>query len=79
MLKQIHIMHEYASIHPSIINNSTRITITMMIIVITIIHTCIDPDDSVGELMRVDMMQEIESLAGYGVGYFHLLLSLILF
>lgn len=51
---------------------------TMKIIVITVIHTCIDPDDSVGELMWVDMMQEIESLAGYGVGYFHLLLSLVL-
>lgn len=70
-----YIVREYASIHPSII------IITVIIIIIiqqSTIHTCIDPDDSVGELMRVDMMQEVESLAGYGVGYFHLLLSLIL-
>lgn len=75
-----YIVREYASIHPSIINNITIIVITVIIIMIqqSTIHTCIDPDDSVGELMRVDMMQEIESLAGYGVGYFHLLLSLVL-
>lgn len=69
-----YIVREYASIHPSII----IITVIIIIIQQSTIHTCINPDDSVGELMRVDMMQEVESLAGYSVGYFHLLLSLVL-